>query len=144
MTESEQPNENLVQRVTELETQNTNLSQQLQQALQNLQAATAAANAAANAATTATNRNNNQVLNMNVYNNDLFINNSEDKKLWLKATTDEPKILYDLSNKNFDTFQKFSHRGQKRRIIFVEDFRLNTIFDFYSNFYLIFFSVNYV
>ena len=41
---------------------------------------------------------------MNVYNNDLFINNSEDKKLWLKATTDEPKILYDLSNKNFDTF----------------------------------------
>ena len=72
--------------------------------MQNLQAATAAANAANTAANTANNRNSNQTLNMNVYNSDLFINNSEDKKLWLKATTDEPKILYDVSNKNFDTF----------------------------------------
>ena len=72
--------------------------------MQNLQAATAAVTAATNAATAAITRNFNQKSNMNVYNSDLFINNTEDKKLWLKATTDEPKVLYDLSNKIFDTF----------------------------------------
>ena len=106
MTESEQGggNATLENRVAHLETRNTELQEQLGQTLQNLQAATAAATAASNAATAATTRNNNQTLNMNVYNSDLFINNTEDKKLWLKATTDEPKVLYDLSNKNFDTF----------------------------------------
>ena len=102
MTDLEPSNEALERRVAQLETQNINLNEQLQQALQNLQAATAAANAAATAAATATNCNSNQTINMNVYNNDLYINNSEDKKLWLKAN--EPKVQYDLSNKNFNTF----------------------------------------
>ena len=100
-------NANNAARLTALEAENAQLRTELQNAIQASNAASAAAQAAAQAATaatTATNRNNNQTLNMNVYNNDLFINNSEDKKLWLKATTDEPKILYDLSNKNFDTF----------------------------------------
>ena len=104
MTDLEPSNEALERRVAQLETQNINLNEQLQQALQNLQAATAAANAAATAAATATNRNSNRTINMNVYNNDIYINNSEDKKLWLKAISDEPKVQYDLSNKNFDTF----------------------------------------
>ena len=41
---------------------------------------------------------------MNVYNNDLFINRSDDKKLYLKATTHENKVLYDLSAKHCNTF----------------------------------------
>ena len=41
---------------------------------------------------------------MNVYDNDLFISRSDDKKLYLKATTHENKVLYDLSAKHFDTF----------------------------------------
>jgi len=71
MTESEQGggNATLENRVAHLETRNTELQEQFRQTLQNLQAATAAATAASNAATAATTRNNNQTLNMNVYNN---------------------------------------------------------------------------
>ena len=61
----------------------------------------------ATAATQGSNQSGNQntfVLTMNVYDNDLFISRSDDKKLYLEATTHENKVLYDLSAKHFDTF----------------------------------------
>ena len=69
-------------------------------------AAQAQAQAQATAAATAQGgtHQNTFVLTMNVYDNDIFISNSDDKKLCLKATTHKSKVFYDLSAKHFDTF----------------------------------------
>ena len=78
-----------------------NLQDVLLQAKNDLQTAQAAA------AVRGSNASGNQnifVLTMNIYDNDLFISNSDGKKLYLKATTHENKVLYDLSAKHFDTF----------------------------------------
>ena len=78
-----------------------NLETALQKAQNDLQQAqTAAATQGSNP----TGNFNTFVLTMNVYDNDVFINRSDDKKLYLKATNHENKVLCDLSAKHFDTF----------------------------------------